>query len=78
MVSVCPQPPNLAKVRIPPALAFLGDPARDQDERHAGVGSSHDAETIWSMLSFLQILPTLTAEQYKRIVAAVPPDDART
>lgn len=38
-------------------------------------GSSHDDETIWSMVSFLRLLPTLTAEQYKKMVAEAPRDD---
>jgi hypothetical protein len=38
-------------------------------------GGSHDDETIWSMVAFLQKLPDMTPSQYKEVVDKAPPDD---
>jgi mono/diheme cytochrome c family protein len=38
-------------------------------------GSTHDDATIWSMVAFLQKLPSMTPEQYQAIVTKAPPDD---
>lgn len=69
-----PQPPNLATVRIPAAQAFWAIKHGIKMSAMPAWGSSHDDETIWSLVAFLQILPTLTAEQYKKTVAEAPPD----
>ena len=70
-----PQPPNLATAHIPPAQAFWTIKHGIKMSAMPAWGSSYDAETIWSMVAFLQILPTLTAAQYKLTVAEAPPDD---
>jgi mono/diheme cytochrome c family protein len=70
-----PQPPNLATARIPPAQAFWAIKHGIKMSAMPAWGSSHDGETIWSMVAFLRILPTLTAEQYKQTVAEAPSDD---
>ncbi len=70
-----PQPPNLSAVRIPPAQAFWAIKHGIKMSAMPAWGSSHDDATIWSMVSFLQTLPTLSAEQYRKIVAEAPPDE---
>jgi len=40
-----------------------------------GLDGSHDDQTIWSMVAFLEKLPGMTPEQYKAIVAKAPPDE---
>lgn len=37
-------------------------------------GATHDDETIWSLVAFLQRLPSLTPDEYRRIVKAAPRD----
>jgi mono/diheme cytochrome c family protein len=38
-------------------------------------GATHDDQTVWSMVAFLQKLPGMTSAQYKDIVAKAPPDE---
>ena len=70
-----PQPPNLSTVLIPPAQAFWAIKHGIKMSAMPAWGASHDDATIWSMVSFLQTLPTLSAEQYRKIVAEAPPDE---
>jgi mono/diheme cytochrome c family protein len=70
-----PQPPNLSAIRIPPAQAFWAIKHGIKMSAMPAWGSNHDDATIWSMVSFLQTLPNLNAEQYRKIVAEAPPDE---
>lgn len=70
-----PQPPDLSKVRISPAQAFWAIKHGVKMSAMPAWGATHDDATIWSIVSFLQKLPSLTAEQYRQIVAQAPPDD---
>ncbi len=70
-----PQPPNLSKVSVDPRAAFWVIKHGLKMSAMPAWGMSHDDETIWSMVAFLQQLPGMTAGQYKEIVAKAPPDD---
>ena len=70
-----PLPPNLTQVRINPKEAFWIIKHGIKMSAMPAWGGSHDDDTIWSMVAFLQKLPDLTPEQYKGIVAKAPPDD---
>ncbi|MGC1550884.1 MAG: cytochrome c [Rhodanobacter sp.] len=70
-----PQPPNLSQLRIDPKEAFWVIKHGIKMSAMPAWGSSHDDDTIWSMVAFLQKLPDLSPAQYKAIVAKAPPDD---
>ena len=70
-----PQPPNLSQTRIDPKEAFWVIKHGIKMSAMPAWGSSHDDDTIWSMVAFLQKLPDLSPAQYKAIVAKAPPDD---
>jgi mono/diheme cytochrome c family protein len=70
-----PQPPDLSKVSVDPREAFWVIKHGLKMSAMPAWGLSHDDETIWSMVAFLQKLPSMTAVQYKEIVAKAPPDD---
>ena len=38
-------------------------------------GRGHDDATLWSIVAFINKLPTMTPEQYKDIVSKAPPDE---
>lgn len=70
-----PQPPNLSQVRVNPGEAFWVIKHGIKMSAMPAWGSSHDDDTIWSMVAFLQKLPDMTPQQYKDMVANAPPDD---
>lgn len=70
-----PEPPNLSKVQVDPREAFWVIKHGIKMSAMPAWGKTHDDATIWSMVAFLQKLPTLTPEQYKAMVAAAPPDE---
>ncbi|TAL79456.1 MAG: cytochrome c [Beijerinckiaceae bacterium] len=70
-----PQPPDLTKARVEPKAAFWVIKHGIKMSAMPAWGGSHDDETIWSMVAFLQKLPDMTPSQYKEIVAKAPPDD---
>jgi mono/diheme cytochrome c family protein len=70
-----PLPPDLAHTRVGPAEAFWVIKHGIKMSAMPAWGGSHDDATIWSMVAFLQKLPTLTPAQYRDIVAKAPPDD---
>jgi mono/diheme cytochrome c family protein len=70
-----PQPPNLSKARVAPRAAFWVIKHGIKMSAMPAWGGSHDDETIWSMVAFLQELPDLTPQQYKEIIAKAPPDE---
>ncbi len=70
-----PLPPDLSKIRVEPREAFWVIKHGLKMSAMPAWGISHDDETIWSMVAFLQKLPDMTPEQYKEIVAKAPPDD---
>jgi mono/diheme cytochrome c family protein/ketosteroid isomerase-like protein len=70
-----PQPPNLSQRRVDPQDAFWVIKHGLKMSAMPAWGLTHDDDTIWSMVAFLQKLPDLTPEQYKDIVAKAPPDE---
>ena len=70
-----PQPPNLSQVRVDPKEAFWVIKHGIKMSAMPAWGASHDDDTIWSMVAFLQKLPDMTAAQYQDIVAKAPPDE---
>lgn len=70
-----PKPPDLSQTRIDPRAAFWVIKHGIKMSAMPAWGGSHDDETIWSMVAFLQKLPELTPDQYKELVANAPPDD---
>lgn len=38
-------------------------------------GKTHDDETIWSMVAFVNKLPSMSAQEYKEMVAKAPRDE---
>ena len=70
-----PQPPNLSKLSVDPREAFWVIKHGIKMSAMPAWGPSHDDETIWSLVAFLQKLPGMTSEQYKEIVAKAPPDE---
>ena len=70
-----PQPPKLAQVRFDPRAVFWTIKHGIKMSAMPAWGSSHDDETIWSMVAFVQKLPGMTPAEYKAIVARAPPDD---
>jgi mono/diheme cytochrome c family protein len=70
-----PSPPNLAQVRINPKVAFWAIKHGIKMSAMPAWGISHDDATIWSIVAFLQKLPSLDTTQYKDIVAKAPADD---
>lgn len=70
-----PEPPNLSKVQVDPREAFWVIKHGIKMSAMPAWGKTHDDAAIWSMVAFLQKLPTLTAEQYKAMVAEAPSDE---
>ncbi|MES2366134.1 MAG: cytochrome c [Pseudomonadota bacterium] len=70
-----PQPPNLSKVSVDPREAFWVIKHGLKMSAMPAWGGSHDDATIWSMVAFMQKLPSMTPQQYKDIVAKAPPDE---
>ena len=70
-----PQPPDLSKVSVNPRTAFWVIKHGIKASAMPAWGLSHDDETIWSMVAFLQKLPSMTPDQYKAMVAKAPPDE---
>jgi len=70
-----PQPPDLSRERIDPRVAFWTIKHGIKMSAMPAWGASHDDQTIWSMVAFLQKLPELSPAQYKDIVAKAPPDE---
>ena len=70
-----PQPPDLSKTRVDPRVAFWTIKHGIKMSAMPAWGASHDDQTIWSIVAFLQKLPELSPAQYKDIVAKAPPDE---
>jgi mono/diheme cytochrome c family protein len=70
-----PQPPNLSQQPIDMREAFWVIKHGIKMSGMPAWGATHDDQTIWSMVAFLQKLPGMTPAQYKDIVAKAPPDE---
>jgi mono/diheme cytochrome c family protein len=70
-----PQPPVLWQTRVDPRDAYWVIKHGIKMSAMPAWGGSHDDDTIWSMVAFLQKLPGMTEQQYKDSVAKAPPDE---
>ena len=70
-----PQPPDLSRMHVDPREAFWAIKHGVKMSAMPAWGGSHDDPTIWSMVAFLQKLPTLSPAQYRDLVAKAPPDE---
>lgn len=70
-----PLPPDLSRTRIDPKVAFWTIKHGVKMSAMPAWGATHDDATIWSIVAFLQQLPSLDAARYHEIVAKAPPDD---
>ncbi|MDE1988853.1 MAG: cytochrome c [Betaproteobacteria bacterium] len=70
-----PQPPNLTLTRVNPQEAFWVVKHGIKMSGMPAWGSTHDDETIWSVVAFMQRLPDLSPAQYKELVRKAPPDE---
>ena len=70
-----PKPPDLSRVHIAPQDAFWVIKHGIKMSAMPAWGESHDDPTIWSMVAFLQKLPSMSPAQYEAIVAKAPPDE---
>lgn len=70
-----PKPPNLSRVHVAPQDAFWVIKHGIKMSAMPAWGDSHDDPTIWSMVAFLERLPSMCPAQYKAIVAKAPPDE---
>lgn len=69
-----PQPPNLSRAHVAPGEAFWAIKHGIKMSAMPAWGGTHDDATIWSMVAFMEKLPTMTPAKYKAIVAKAPPD----
>jgi len=70
-----PQPPVLSQRTIDPKAAIWVIKHGIKMTAMPAWGASHDDETLWSLVAFLQELPLLNEEQYKEIVRKAPRDE---
>jgi mono/diheme cytochrome c family protein len=69
-----PQPPELTQQKIEPASAFWIIKHGIKMSGMPAWGATHDDATVWSIVAFLDKLPTLSAQQYREMVEKVPAD----
>ncbi|HUX25656.1 MAG TPA: cytochrome c [Burkholderiales bacterium] len=70
-----PQPPKLSEISVDSCKAFWVIKHSIKMSGMPAWGTTHVDETIWSMVAFLQKLPGMTPDQYRKIVAKAPPDE---
>jgi len=70
-----PQPPDLAREHVDPRRAFWVIKHGVKMSAMPAWGKTHDDPTIWSMVAFLEVLPGMTAAQYRDMVSKAPPDE---
>jgi mono/diheme cytochrome c family protein len=70
-----PQPPELAKIKIDPRVVFWVTKHGVKMSGMPAWGYGHDDATLWSIVAFVNKLPTMSPEQYKDIVSRAPPDE---
>lgn len=70
-----PVPPELSRTKFDPPHAFWVVKHGLKMSGMPAWGKSHDDDTIWSIVAFLQRLPSLTPEQYGTMVKSAPADE---
>ena len=69
-----PQPPELARHKMDPRSAFWVIKHGIKLTGMPAWGASHDDETLWSLVAFLNGLPALDPQQYRAMIERAPPD----
>jgi mono/diheme cytochrome c family protein len=70
-----PQPPDLTRLKVDPAAAFWVIKHGIKMSAMPAWGTSHDDETLWTIVAFVDRLPRLTPQQYKMMVEKALPDE---
>ncbi len=70
-----PQPLELARHKMDPRSAFWVIKHGIKLTGMPAWGASHDDETLWSVVAFLNRLPALDPQQYQAMVERAPPDE---
>ena len=71
-----PQPPNLSTHQMDPKATFWVTKHGIKMSGMPAWGLTHDDETIWSMVAFINKLPHMNPQQYQEMVAKAAPHDA--
>ena len=69
-----PSAPNLARTDLSPAEQFWTIKHGVKLTAMPAWGKTHSDELIWDMVAFIQKLPKMSPDQYKKIVASAPED----
>lgn len=69
-----PSAPDLARTDLSPAEQFWTIKHGIKLTAMPAWGKTHSDELIWDMVAFIQKLPNMSPEQYKKIVASAPKD----
>lgn len=69
-----PSAPDLARTNLSPAEQFWTIKHGIKLTAMPAWGKTHSDELIWDMVAFIQKLPSMSPEQYKKIVASAPED----
>lgn len=68
-----PRPPELTKVHVDPAVAFWAIKHGIKMTGMPAWGGSHDDETIWSIVAFIEKLPGMQPDTYAMLTGASNP-----
>ena len=68
-----PKPPELARERLDPRAAFWIVKHGVKMTGMPAWGPTHDDETMWNIVAFLQKLPGLDAHRYRELVSGAAP-----
>ncbi|HCY64685.1 MAG TPA: cytochrome C [Oxalobacteraceae bacterium] len=71
-----PQPPNLSTHQMDPKATFWVTKHGIKMSGMPAWGLTHDDDTIWSMVAFINKLPQMSPQQYQEMVAKAEPHDA--
>ena len=70
-----PRPPELAKARLDPREAFWTIKHGVKMSGMPAWGATHDDDTVWDMVAFVQRLPQLSPADYEALVAKAPREE---
>ena len=71
-----PMPPELSKVEILPAQAFWVIKHGIKMTGMPAWGKTHDDDAVWSIVAFLELLPTLNPETYRAVLTTARASEA--
>ena len=67
-----PRPPNLSERQVDPRAAFWTIKHGIKMSAMPAWGATHDDQTIWSLVAFINRLPQLSPQQYTEMVTKSP------